>query len=291
MQTPEQLRHHYEIEKELAARLRDASRDERPALYRSVYEELFRLVPDHPQLGRRRARDELAPELRFLAPHLDAETTLLELGAGDCALSLEASRHVKQVFALDVSPTIVAAVEPPDNLTVIVTDGRTVPLPPESVDVVYSNQLLEHLHPDDAVEQLRSVRSVLKPGGICLCVTPNRLSGPHDISRSFDEEATGLHLKEYTHAELRELFQRAGFSECHSYAIVRGRNMRLPMWLPILLERVLGLCPGFVRKRVARRAPVVSLLGVQLAAAKLRSQNSSASFSAARRAPSLRTSR
>ena len=269
MRTPERLRHHYEVEQGLAARLRTASRDERPALYRAVYEDLFRLVPDHPQLARRRAREDLAPELRLLGPHLDADTTLLELGAGDCALSLEVSRRVKQVFALDVSETITDAIDPPDNLTVIVHDGCTIPLAPQSVDVAYSNQLLEHLHPDDALEQLESLRRVLKPGGICLCVTPNRLSGPHDISQYFDEEATGLHLKEYTTGEVRALFRRAGFPHCHSYAMVRGRNRRLPTLVPIALEKALMRCPGSVRKRLVSRAPVVSLLGVQLAAVRL----------------------
>ena len=48
--TPEQLRHHYEVERELADRLRSASREERKQLYAGVYDELFRRVPDHPQL-------------------------------------------------------------------------------------------------------------------------------------------------------------------------------------------------------------------------------------------------
>ncbi|MDP9179471.1 MAG: class I SAM-dependent methyltransferase, partial [Gemmatimonadota bacterium] len=151
-----------------------------------MYDELFRLVPEHPQLVRKRspkqARNVIAAQIRFLEPYLRSSSTFLELGAGDCALSREVSKRVKQVFALDVSRTITAAIDPPDNMTVIICDGCTIPLPPETVDVAYSNQLLEHLHPDDAVEQLRSVRSVLKPGGTYLCVTPNRLSGPHDIS-------------------------------------------------------------------------------------------------------------
>ena len=61
---------------------------------------------------------------------------------------------------------------------------------------------MEHLHPDDALEQLQNIYSALVPGGIYLCITPNRLSGPQDVSRDFDMVATGFHLKEYTISEL-----------------------------------------------------------------------------------------
>jgi SAM-dependent methyltransferase len=130
------------------------------------------------------------------------------------------------------------------------------------VDVVYSNQLVEHLHPDDLVQQLGSVRSVLRPDGTYLCVTPNRLNGPHDISKYFDDEATGLHIKEYTNAELKALFLAAGFSDCCAYAGAEGRYLRLPVSLPIAIETILQRLPISIRKSIARRPPFTSLLGV-----------------------------
>ena len=71
---------------------------------------------------------------------------------------------------------------------------------------------MEHLHPDDAFEQLENIYRALTPGGVYICVTPNRLSGPHDISSLYDEVATGFHLKEYSISELHSLFRRVGFS-------------------------------------------------------------------------------
>lgn len=50
---PEQIREYYEIEKELANRLRYASKQERRYLYSSLYDELYRRVPLHPQLTRK----------------------------------------------------------------------------------------------------------------------------------------------------------------------------------------------------------------------------------------------
>ncbi len=45
--TLERIRAHYEIEKELASRLRNAGREERKYLYAALYDELFQRVPDH----------------------------------------------------------------------------------------------------------------------------------------------------------------------------------------------------------------------------------------------------
>src|SRR5205823_1094642 len=60
----ERVRAQYEVERELADRLLRASEDERPGLYASVYRELFRRVPDHPQLTRPLAPDYLAERVR-----------------------------------------------------------------------------------------------------------------------------------------------------------------------------------------------------------------------------------
>ena len=51
--TRKDLERHYTVEKELAARIRSAGRDERRRLYGTLYDELFERVPDHPQLAGR----------------------------------------------------------------------------------------------------------------------------------------------------------------------------------------------------------------------------------------------
>ncbi|MGH8576361.1 MAG: class I SAM-dependent methyltransferase, partial [Gammaproteobacteria bacterium] len=107
---------------------------------------------------------------------------------------------------------------------------------------------------------------VLRQNGIYLCVTPNRLNGPHDISKYFDDEATGLHIKEYTNAELQALFLAAGFSDCCAYAGVEGRYLRLPVSLPVAIETILQRLPISIRRSIARRQPFTALLGVRMAA-------------------------
>ena len=91
--TLERLRQHYEVERELAARLRAASADERRRLYAVLYDELYRRVPDHPQLTGKSSAEStaatVATRMKLLRRFLRPDTTFLEVGAGDCALSLE----------------------------------------------------------------------------------------------------------------------------------------------------------------------------------------------------------
>jgi len=67
--------------------------------------------------------------------------------------------------------------------------------------------------------------------GIYICVTPNRLSGPHDISKYFDVTATRFHLKEYTNTELSDLFKEAGFLKVRAYVGAMGIYVRFPLFL------------------------------------------------------------
>ena len=202
VRTADQLRQHYEVERTLADRLRQASRQERRTLYAAVYSELFRLVPDHPQVTQVASPELLQQrvlgQLRMLRPFLRRDAIFLEIGPGDGALANAVARSVQWVFTVDVTAALRGSQATPANVLHVLIDGCAVPLRPGSVDVAYSNQLMEHLHPDDALEQLRSIYQVLAPGGVYVCITPNRLNGPHDISGYFADVATGLHLKEYT---------------------------------------------------------------------------------------------
>lgn len=271
--TPEQIREHYEIEKALADRLRSASKDQRRGLYSSLYDELYRRLPRrHPQLTLRMSAwetaDAVRSQMRLLRPFLKQETVFLEVGPGDCALSLEATRFVKQVIAIDVSVEIATAPTCPANYQLIISDGSSIPVTPNSVDVAYSNQLMEHLHPADALEQLANVYAALAPGGVYVCVTPNRLSGPHDVSEYFDDVATGLHLKEYTTSELAGLFRRAGFSKISVRIGGRGVYMGVPV-LPIAkVESLLARVPRPQRRTIGRSLPFKALLGIRVVGVK-----------------------
>jgi SAM-dependent methyltransferase len=268
----ERVRFHYEIERGLADRLRHAGRDERSTLYSAVYNELFQRVPDHPQLTRKQDAAEqerkVGPQVRMLRRFLTPETVFLELGAGDCALSLAVAPLVRQVYAVDVSAEIARTENAPANFQLIISDGRNIPVPAGSVSLVYSNQLMEHLHPEDALDQLRAVHACLKPGGRYVCVTPNRLSGPHDISKYFDETATGFHLKEYTARELAALLCEAGFARIEALHGAQGRFAYGPVAPLLWLEWLVARLPAGLRRRVGRGAAFRALLGIQVIGVK-----------------------
>ena len=267
--TAAQIREHYEIEKQLAERLRSSTSEERKNLYTEAYDELFRRLPHHPMLvdySPADKRKQLEKDVRRLQTFISPETIYLEIGPGDCAVAFEIARQVKKVYAIDVSSEITKRVETPENFELILSDGSSIPLEAESVDVAFSNQLMEHLHPDDSFQQLENVFRALKKGGTYFCITPNRLSGPHDISRAFDATATGLHLKEYTVTELDALFRRAGFSDTRDFLDVR--QIFLPVWPYKIAEKLLDVLPPKLRKLLTFNKVVRFLLGVKLVATR-----------------------
>jgi len=265
------LRDFYDIEKELAARLRDAPKEERRHLYTSLYDELYRRVPYHPQLqikdSAELSRASVRRQVKFLGPFVRPDMTFLEIGPGDCALSIEMARRVRQVIAVDVSNEITKKVSLPANLDLRLSDGCNIPTLQSSVDVVYSNQLLEHLHPDDALEQIREIFDCLAPGGKFVCVTPNKLSGPHDVSRAFATEPCGFHLKEYSITELAEILRGAGFRQIQVF--VGGWNHCFESPLAPLkgLESMLRLIPGRLRMLVGYHV-FRHFLGIRMVATK-----------------------
>lgn len=267
----ERLSAHYDIEKKLANRLRVSSREERGHLYASLYAELYRRVPDHPQL-RQKSAAEMARKIRwqvnFLRRFIGPGTLFLEVGPGRCELALEVACRVKRVYAVDVTEVVVPPLPYPDNFLVFLSDGSHIPLRRESIHVAYSHQLMEHLHPDDAIHQMENIYQTLTPGGRYICITPNRLSGPHDISKYFDPVATGFHLKEYTTSELTPLLRQAGFSKVMLYVRVKGRFVRIPFFLIWCCEQFLSLLPDRFQKALARQFPLKHLLDILLVGVK-----------------------
>ena len=260
------IEHHYRVEKELAARLREAPPESRLSLYNEVYSERLERIPHHPLIER--AADPVAQasatraRMGLLDPWLCERTVVLEIGPGDCAVARAVSARVRRVYAVDVSDGLVSDEPLPENVELIISDGVSIPVPAGSVDVAYSDQVMEHLHPDDAEEQLRGVYRALAVGGRYLCITPNRLSGPWDVSRGFDEAATGLHLREYSIGELCEVLRSAGF-QVRVFGSWGARRLT-PEFSPqavVSAERFIERLPRRVRRRLAHFLVAVKVVG------------------------------
>ena len=270
--TPERIKKHYELEKSLAVLLKEAEAKDRSDLYVRVYEELFREITDHPQFTKKQNKEinkrAVYSKLNLLKPFLTKKTIFLELGAGDCSLSFEVSKRVKKVIAIDVSKQITRSKDQPENFKLIISDVSRLNMPAKTIDLVYCNQLLEHLHPEDALAAISSVYKVLSDGGRFMIITPHRLSGPHDVSKYFDEAAKGFHLKEYTYTELRDILASAGFSRTSAVIGTAKIYVNIPTSLLILLERVLEKLPKRVERAISHTLAVQLILGIKLIAKK-----------------------
>jgi SAM-dependent methyltransferase len=270
VRSAEELRRHYELEKRLASALRKTkSQSERLKLYPKLYDELYREVPYLKTNPATTDKVQLDATERLLKRYLRKDEVFLEIGAGNLALSRRLAPRLKQVYSLDVSKEFALALGPiPKKISLILSDGISVPLGENTVDVAYSNQLMEHLHPDDAEAQLKQILRVLKPNGRYICNTPHRFNGPHDISQFFDDKATGFHLKEYTNRELASLFKKVGFRKVWSLTGVRGYVIPLPLFPLFWLESALNLFPAKIRRILAKSLPIKALLGVRLVGQK-----------------------
>jgi SAM-dependent methyltransferase len=249
----EQLLRHYEVERELADRLRASTREERAHLFATLYQELFDRVPDHPRLTRIETEEDrkrlMQRQWRLLEPLLTPQMSFLEIAPGDCLLSYEAARHVSRSFAADISDQRGPHLPPaPENFSFVVYDGYELPLEANSIDAAFSYQFLEHLHPDDVRPHLELILRVLKPGGFYLLSTPHCFTGPHDISRHFSDVPRGFHLKEWTHFELFAFMRELGFSEC--LPVRQGKPVTGGLMRGVLLglERAISVLPRGLQK-------------------------------------------
>jgi SAM-dependent methyltransferase len=263
---PERLIAHYELERRLADRLRAAGRDERSRLYTEVYSELFDSLPDHPQKTASGSRtDRIAKQVRLLKPLMQRGDVYLEIGCGDALLPFALSTFTREALGLDVTDALVNLAAAPAGFRFVKTDGVQIPLAENSVDLAHSDQLMEHLHVEDAEGQLREIHRVLRPGGRYVCKTPSGVTGPHDISVFFDEVATGFHMREYDYRSLRALMLKTGFRSVEFPLVVSGYWLATPPYRLLRhIERVLRGLPARVRHNHLARF----LMGITAVATK-----------------------
>lgn len=252
----EQARAHFAVERELADRLRHSTRAERTELFRTLYAELFARVPQHARLLRRGNAEEttraIASQFRLLQPHLPGVKTFLEFAPGDCRLAWKVCGRVPEVLAVDISDQTGGA-PAPQNFRLMIYDGYRLDLPDQSVDLIFSYQFIEHIHPDDTQLHLELAYRLLRPGGKYVFATPHRYSGPHDISRRFSDEPRGFHLKEWTYRELAALARSVGFSRCHTYRFGRVRESVVVNQLTYGAELALSPWPRRLRRWLSSR--------------------------------------
>ena len=261
----DQVLNHYKVEKAIADKLKASTPEERQQLNKTMYQQLFAKVPDHPRLTRRTSeqQSETAINRKMHSVHefLDNSITFAEFGAGDCRFANEVAKQVKRSVGLDISDQRPANFPAQPNFKLITYDGHNLHEVEEgSIDFAFSDQLIEHLHLEDVKVHLGHAYRLLKSGGKYFIRTPHQLTGPHDVSQYFSDEPECFHLKEWTYHELTKKVREAGFSDVCCYRYKKQRPYPY-FWL---CEHVLGWFPKRVIRGMARYLmPSLDILAIK----------------------------
>lgn len=206
----------FEIEKIFHKKiLQETSFDKRKEMYREVYNTVHSIYGKailDPQKGKN-PKDEF---VQLFKKELKGKS-VLDVGCGVGYLLASISNQLKhqKLVGLDVSIPPLAKQHP--EIEFISGDIIEFNLG-HQFDVVVSDQVLEHIAPIDLAMHLKSVRLSLKAGGIFIVRLPNKLFGPHDVTRIIDfsntgkTKAEGTHLNESTYGEIIPILEKNGFN-------------------------------------------------------------------------------
>jgi SAM-dependent methyltransferase len=195
----------------------------------------------------------------------DGGLDLLDLGAGaGIVTQMDFRGRARRVCGIDPDPRVTANPHLDEGKVGI---GESIPYPDASFDLVFADNVLEHLPEPQTV--LAEVARVLRPGGVFLAKTPNathympliaRLT-PHGFhqwinrrrGRAADDTFPTRYLAN-TPSAIRRLAQAAGLGVEH-IELIEGRPEYLRMTAPTYLlgwlyERAVNLTPALAGLRI-----------------------------------------
>lgn len=218
------LRRHLAVELAVADRLLAAPPHARTAAFAEGYERIYRELWWFGEAERRAegAPPDISP---WRAAIGSPPARVYEVGSGEGALARALGAEGYHVTATDISAARGGARAAAGNVRWGETDGVHLSrfAEPGTFDAVISDQVVEHLHPDDLLEHLRGARDLLRPGGCYAFRTPHGPSGPYDSSLVFGlPVALGTHLREYSFGERVQALRIAGFRQVLAVRPDRG---------------------------------------------------------------------
>lgn len=259
--TEEMIFHHWNLERKLTEELLSSTPLNRWQTFERCYE---RLYSELPWLNTPARPDPVS--YRVWA-HLIGETPnkIYEIGSGQGGLIRYLANIGHQCKATEITRERGKRFDPAAKIFWDTSDGVHLDKfePPESFDVCISDNVIEHLHPDDLVDHFKGVRSILVSSGRYIFRTPHAYIGPSDVSRIFGcDSPQGMHLKEYTYAEIRSALKSADFSKvCAIWNLPRRINNKYCIINPIestlflsyfcRLEKLIAMLPKKHRRRAS----------------------------------------
>jgi len=154
----------------------------------------------------RRSRTEHA-RLSLLMRHARPPGDFVEIGPGHGTLAELACEAGWRYRAVEASPVLIAALRQ-KGLEVVEAWAPPIPMPDASHDVVYADQVLEHMPGIDAARALTAeAHRVLRPGGAFFVVVPDYLK-----ERTFFWDVDYTHNFVTTERRVRQLLSDGGFT-------------------------------------------------------------------------------
>jgi len=145
---------------------------------------------------------------------------VLEAGCGEGYGADLIAGVARRVVAVDYDEAAVAHVRGRyPRVEVMQANLAELPLPDASVDVVVNFQVIEHLW--DQGQFVRECHRVLRPTGLLMVSTPNRIT----FSPGRDTPINPFHTRELNADELTELLIDAGFAEVAMYGLFHGPRL------------------------------------------------------------------
>lgn len=176
--------------------------------------------------------------LGLLQRFRQAPGDMVEIGPGHGSLAEQAVAAGWRYTAIEASPLLIEVLRG-KGLTVIEAWTPPIPVPDASCDVVYADQVLEHMSGIDGARQFTAeALRALRPGGVFFVVVPDYLK-----ERTFFWDVDYTHNFVTTERRVRQLMNDGGFEVLH-------------------VERAIGLARGVRRDLLAAAALLINLPGV-----------------------------
>lgn len=236
--TIDQIRYHADLEGRLTDEILCSSPSERAQItsraYSILYSELSWLTDTGGSPDAERWR-------RLLSPG----STVYEIGSGAGHLARYLNANGIKCIRTDISSERNSTNQSGDEKKV--TDGVNLSrFVDQKYQYLISDQVVEHLHPDDIILHFSEARSILEEGGSYVFRAPNALCGPKDLSLVFGlNKAIFMHLHEFTWGDVSFIVKECKFKKAKAIFVVPGTNIAIPsstyFHYLIMVEKIIGL--------------------------------------------------
>lgn len=119
-------------------------------------------------------------ETQFIAPYIDGNDKVLEIGVGGGKTSSLLLQHCQELVCADISAQMLAQTRDrlgDDRVHYVKLDGLTLSsIPPASVDVCFCYDTMVHLEPRDIFNYLTQIPQLLRGKRLCIFHHGNTLS-------------------------------------------------------------------------------------------------------------------